>query len=51
MAKTLSREAAPEVRVNNIATEHILTDRIRDIAERIGARATSQWTTPSGGWR
>ena len=35
MAKTLSREAAPEVRVNNIATEHILTDRIRDIAERI----------------
>lgn len=35
MAKTLSREAAPEVRVNNIATEHILTDRIRDIAGRI----------------
>jgi 3-oxoacyl-[acyl-carrier protein] reductase len=35
MAKTLSRGAAPEVRVNNIATEHILTDRIRDIAERI----------------
>ena len=35
MAKTLSREAAPEVRVNNIATEHILTDRIRDIAERV----------------
>jgi 3-oxoacyl-[acyl-carrier protein] reductase len=33
MAKTLSREAAPHVRVNNIATEHILTDRIRDIAE------------------
>ncbi|MFN2465066.1 MAG: SDR family oxidoreductase [Candidatus Dormibacteria bacterium] len=32
MAKTLSREVAPEVRVNNIATEHILTDRIRDIA-------------------
>jgi 3-oxoacyl-[acyl-carrier protein] reductase len=32
MAKTLSREAAPEVRVNNIATEHILTDRIRQIA-------------------
>jgi 3-oxoacyl-[acyl-carrier protein] reductase len=31
MAKTLSREA-PEVRVNNIATEDIL---IRDIAERI----------------
>ena len=35
MAKTLSREAAPEVRVNNIASEHILTDRIRDIAERV----------------
>ena len=32
MAKTLSREAAPDVRVNNIATEHILTDRIRQIA-------------------
>jgi 3-oxoacyl-[acyl-carrier protein] reductase len=32
MAKTLSREAAPDVRVNNIATEHILTDRIREIA-------------------
>jgi 3-oxoacyl-[acyl-carrier protein] reductase len=32
MAKSLSREAAPEVRVNNIATEHILTDRIREIA-------------------
>ncbi|MFN2462849.1 MAG: SDR family oxidoreductase [Candidatus Dormibacteria bacterium] len=32
MAKTLAREAAPDVRVNNIATEHILTDRIRDIA-------------------
>ncbi|MDP9326157.1 MAG: SDR family oxidoreductase [Candidatus Dormibacteraeota bacterium] len=32
MAKTLSREAAPAVRVNNIATEHILTDRIRQIA-------------------
>lgn len=32
MAKTLSREAAPDVRVNNIATEHILTDRIRYIA-------------------
>ena len=31
MAKTLSREAAPKVRVNNIATEHILTDRIRQI--------------------
>lgn len=34
MAKTLSREAAPEVRVNCIATEHILTDRIRYIAGR-----------------
>jgi len=31
MAKTLSREAAPVVRVNNIATEHILTDRIRQV--------------------
>jgi 3-oxoacyl-[acyl-carrier protein] reductase len=38
MAKTLSREAAPEVRVNNIATEHILTDRIRKITETIWAR-------------
>ena len=38
MAKTLSREAAPEVRVNNIATEHILTDRIRDIARTVWAR-------------
>jgi len=38
MAKTLSREAAPDVRVNNIATEHILTDRIRDIAERVWRR-------------
>jgi 3-oxoacyl-[acyl-carrier protein] reductase len=37
MAKTLAREAAPEVRVNNIATEHILTDRIRDVAGRIWA--------------
>ena len=42
MAKTLSREAAPKVRVNNIATEHILTDRIRQIAEfRAGARGIS----------
>ena len=39
MAKTLSREAAPDVRVNNIATEHILTDRIRDIAGRLWGRA------------
>ena len=38
MAKTLSREAAPDVRVNNIATEHILTDRIRDIADRVWRR-------------
>jgi len=38
MAKTLSREAAPEVRVNNIATEHILTDRIRDIAGKVWRR-------------
>jgi len=37
MAKTLSREAAPEVRVNNIATEHILTDRIREIAQTVWA--------------
>ena len=38
MAKTLSREAAPEVRVNNIATEHILTDRIREIATKVWAK-------------
>jgi len=38
MAKTLSREAAPEVRVNNIATEHILTDRIRNLAETMWAK-------------
>ena len=38
MAKTLSREAAPEVRINNIATEHILTDRIRDLAARLWTR-------------
>ena len=38
MAKTLSREAAPDVRVNNIATEHILTDRIRDIAGGVWRR-------------
>jgi 3-oxoacyl-[acyl-carrier protein] reductase len=38
MAKSLSREAAPEVRVNNIATEHILTDRIRDIAGSVWRR-------------
>ena len=42
MAKTLSREAAPEVRVNNIATEHILTDRIRQLA---GVRAEAKGTT------
>jgi 3-oxoacyl-[acyl-carrier protein] reductase len=39
MAKTLAREAAPEVRINTIATEHILTDRIRDIAGRIWGHA------------
>ncbi|HEY8739312.1 MAG TPA: SDR family oxidoreductase [Candidatus Dormibacteraeota bacterium] len=39
MAKTLSREAAPEVRVNNIATEHILTDRIREIAAFRGQKS------------
>jgi 3-oxoacyl-[acyl-carrier protein] reductase len=38
MAKTLSREAAPGVRVNNIATEHILTDRIRNLAETMWAK-------------
>src|SRR3982074_3634069 len=38
MAKTLSREAAPEVRVNNIGTEHILTDRIREIARTVWAK-------------
>ena len=38
MAKTLAREAGPEVRVNTIATEHILTDRIRDIAAGVWAR-------------
>jgi 3-oxoacyl-[acyl-carrier protein] reductase len=38
MAKTLSREAAPEVRVNSIATEHILTDRIRELAQRLWGR-------------
>src|SRR5437879_3990208 len=30
--------AGDEVRVNNIATEHILTDRIRDIAAQIWGR-------------
>jgi 3-oxoacyl-[acyl-carrier protein] reductase len=38
MAKTLAREAAPDVRVNNIATEHILTDRIRNIAATVWNR-------------
>ena len=38
MSKTLAREAAPEVRVNSIATEHILTDRIRDVAGKVWAR-------------
>ena len=37
MAKTLAREAAPEVRVNSIATEHILTDRIRSLAATMWA--------------
>jgi 3-oxoacyl-[acyl-carrier protein] reductase len=32
MAKTISREAAPMVRVNNIATGVVLTDRIRQLA-------------------
>ncbi|MHB8572148.1 MAG: SDR family oxidoreductase [Candidatus Dormibacteria bacterium] len=32
-AKTLSREAAPRVRVNNVAPEWILTDRVREVAE------------------
>ena len=38
MAKTLAREAAPEVRVNSIATEHILTDRIRNLAATMWAK-------------
>jgi 3-oxoacyl-[acyl-carrier protein] reductase len=38
MAKTLAREAAPEVRINTIATEHILTGRIHEIAGRVWAR-------------
>jgi 3-oxoacyl-[acyl-carrier protein] reductase len=38
MAKTLSREAAPEVRVNSIATEHIRTDRIADVAAKVWRR-------------
>jgi 3-oxoacyl-[acyl-carrier protein] reductase len=43
MAKTLSREAAPEVRVNNIATGTILTDRIHHLA---GDTATRLGITP-----
>lgn len=39
MAKTISREAAPEVRVNNIATGVVLTDRIHQLAEYNAARA------------
>jgi 3-oxoacyl-[acyl-carrier protein] reductase len=39
MAKTLSREAAPEVRVNNIATGTVLTDRIHHLAEATAARS------------
>ena len=35
MSKTLAREAAPEVRVNSIATEHILTDRIKEVARSV----------------
>jgi 3-oxoacyl-[acyl-carrier protein] reductase len=38
MAKTLAREAAPDVRINTIATEHILTGRIREIATNVWAR-------------
>ena len=51
MAKTLSRKHAPEVRVNNIATEHILTDRIRDIAERIWRQGEESVDDARGGWR
>ncbi|MGI8609320.1 MAG: SDR family oxidoreductase [Candidatus Dormibacteria bacterium] len=39
MAKTLSREAAPEVRVNNIATGIVLTDRIHHLAAYNADRA------------
>lgn len=39
MSKTLAREAAPEVRVNSIATEHILTDRIREVAGKIWGKS------------
>ena len=43
MAKTISREAAPDVRVNNIATGVVLTDRIHQLAALNAARAgTSQ---------
>jgi 3-oxoacyl-[acyl-carrier protein] reductase len=35
LAKTLSREAAPQVRVNSVAPEWILTDRVRDIAAAV----------------
>ena len=38
MAKTLSREAAPEVRVNNIATGTVMTDRIHHLADDTAAR-------------
>ncbi|MHB8507618.1 MAG: SDR family oxidoreductase [Candidatus Dormibacteria bacterium] len=45
-AKTLSREAAPEVRVNCVAPNTILTDRIRQLhrhnAERTGLSAEDQ---------
>ena len=39
MAKTISREAAPDVRVNNIATGVVLTDRIYQLAAFNAARA------------
>jgi 3-oxoacyl-[acyl-carrier protein] reductase len=38
MAKTMAREAAPEVRINNIATEHVMTDRLREVAGKIWAQ-------------
>ena len=50
MAKTLSREAAPHVRVNNIATEHILTDRIRQIAEFRAAQKGHDIDTELDAW-
>jgi len=38
MAKTLSREAAPEVRVNNIATGTVMTERIHHLADDTAGR-------------